>query len=128
MREVLLVAVFGAMGSVSRYAVSEWAGGVFGDRLPFGTLIVNVVGSLLIGFVMHVGLTSGALPQGLRVPVVIGFLGAFTTFSSFSYESMRFFATGNTGAALINMAANLFLCLFATGVGFLVARSVLGTA
>jgi CrcB protein len=128
MREVFLVAVFGAIGSVSRYAVSAWAGGVFGDRLPFGTLIVNVVGSLLIGFIMHVGLASGAIPQGLRVPVVIGFLGAFTTFSSFSYETMRFFSTGNTGAAVVNMAANLILCLFATGAGFLVARAMLDTA
>ena len=127
MREIVLVAVFGAVGSVSRYAVSIWAGSVFGDRLPFGTLIVNVVGSLLIGFIMHVGLSSGAVPHGLRVPVVIGFLGAFTTFSSFSYETMRFFATGHTGAALINMAANLVLCLVATGVGFLVARAILDT-
>lgn len=128
MREVILVAVFGAMGSVSRYAVSQWAGGVFGDRLPIGTLIVNVVGSLLIGFIMHVGLSSDAIPHGMRVPVVIGFLGAFTTFSSFSYETMRFFAAGNTGAALINMATNLVLCLVATGLGFLAARAMLGTA
>ena len=128
MREVLLVAVFGAMGTVSRYAVSLWAGGVFGDRLPYGTLLVNVLGSFLIGFLMHVGLTTDSIPQGLKVPMVVGFLGAFTTFSSFSYETMRFFAAGNTSAALINVAANLVLCLFATGVGFLLARAVLGTA
>jgi CrcB protein len=128
MREIVLVAIFGAVGSVSRYAVSIWAGGVFGDRLPFGTLIVNVVGSLLIGFIMHVGLSSGVIPHGLRVPVVIGFLGAFTTFSSFSYETMRFFAMGNTTAAVLNMATNLILCLLATGLGFLVARIMLDTA
>ncbi len=128
MREVLLIAVFGAVGSVSRYAVTGWLGGAFGDRWPFGTLLVNVLGSLLIGFVMQAGLTSGMIPQVVRVPIVIGFLGAFTTFSSFSYDTMRLFAAGNLSAAILNIVANLCLCLLATTVGFLVARAALGAA
>ncbi len=128
MREIFLVAVFGAFGSVGRYAVSGWLGSVLSDKWPFGTLMVNVLGSLLIGFIMQAGLTSGIVPQALRVPIVIGFLGAFTTFSSFSYETIRLFTEGNVSAAIINVVANLFLCLFATAMGFLIAKAVLGAA
>jgi CrcB protein len=128
MREIVFIAVAGACGSISRYALSGWANRAMNEWLPHGgTLLVNVLGSLIIGFVMQAGLTSGVVPASVRVPIVVGFLGAFTTFSSFSHETVDLFAQGNTGDAVINIVTNLILCLTATLVGFLLAKTVLGT-
>ncbi len=113
------------MGTLSRYGMITLATRTFGDRLPYGTLLVNVLGSLLIGFVMQLGLSSQAIPPSLRVPLVVGFLGAFTTFSTFSYETARYLQAGDWTPALANIGLNLFLCLFATGLGFVAGRVIL---
>lgn len=123
MREILAIAVAGAAGTVGRWALSEWANRLLGERLAYGTLAVNVVGCLLAGIVAEVMLTTDLIPEGWRAPLMVGFLGAFTTFSTFGYETMRYLEAGDWRPAAVNVGANLGLCLGAVWLGFVVARA-----
>jgi CrcB protein len=78
-REIIYIGLAGAMGTLSRYGLGNMATKILGTRFAYSTLLVNVLGSLIIGFVMQVGLLSDAFPRLLRTSVAIGFLGAFTT-------------------------------------------------
>ena len=126
MREALWIAVAGALGALSRYGVSTLVNRHFGDRLAWGTLTVNVVGSLLLGMLMHIGLASNVMPKPLRMAVTVGFLGAFTTFSTFSYETFRYVESGAWGTALINVLANLIPGLLAAWLGLALGRMIVG--
>lgn len=113
------------MGSLSRYGVSQLMLRLCGDKFPYGTLIVNVVGCLLLGLLMELALNSRVLPDNWRVPITVGFLGAFTTFSTFGYETMRFVTSGHYGPALMNIGLNLGVGLLATWTGLVLARLLL---
>lgn len=126
MREVLAIAAMGALGAVSRYAVSGYMYRVFGERLAWGTLAVNVLGSFFLGVLMVVGFQSSALPSVWRVGLGIGFLGAFTTYSTFSYETVRYLEQGAWGSALSNVALNLVLGLAAAAIGLAFGKLVMG--
>jgi CrcB protein len=125
MKTLLLVGAGGFAGAIARYLVSGWIYGLVGTRLPYGTLAVNVAGSLLLGLVAALGTGRiGVVTPELRALVAIGFLGAFTTFSTFSLESFRLLEEGSYLFAAVNMAGNLVLCLAATGAGIAVARTL----
>ena len=126
MLEVLLIACAGGLGAVSRYGLSGLAVRALGNGFPYGTLIVNVLGCFAIGFLMQIGVTSDAIPRAARQAAVLGFLGAFTTFSAFGYETTRYMGDGAWGIAAANAAANLFLCILATVVGAVIGRVVVG--
>lgn len=128
MREALLVTLAGALGSLARYGMSGWAYRALGERFPYGTLVVNVVGSLLIGAVMQVGLNTELISRSARLAIAVGFLGAFTTFSTFSYETVRYLEDGAWWPAGVNAGANLVLCLSAAWAGLRIARSLIGGA
>jgi fluoride exporter len=121
MLNFLLVAVGGAIGSVLRYGVSaadyRWSKGVF----PVSTLIVNVVGSLIIGFLWGL-FDRTAVPSHIRNFVFIGILGGFTTFSSFSLESFNLLRDGELKIAAMNILANNLFGLSFVFVGFFAAR------
>ena len=123
MNQILLVAIGGAIGSVFRYEISTGVYKVLGHAFPYGTLVVNVVGSFLAGvvFVALVGKLAGFSEQ-LRALLLIGFLGGFTTFSAFSLDTILLVQKGELASALLNMALSLALCLGATGLGVLIAR------
>jgi CrcB protein len=127
-RQFLLVALFGAMGAVARYgsglALTHW----LGERFAFATLAVNVLGCFLLAVLAHVGSVTELISPELRVALAVGFLGAFTTFSTFGYETMKFAEDGVWHLALGNVAANLLLGLAAVWGGFAVARFVFGGA
>ena len=125
MRELFALAVAGALGTVSRHGVSTWTRGWLGGRFPYGTLAVNVLGCLLLGFIMEGLVSSEVLPKALRVPVTVGFFGAFTTMSTFGYETMRYMEANAWGTALTNVGANLVLCLAATWLGLYAGRTLL---
>lgn len=118
----LLVAVGGALGAMMRYgaaaAINRWTQSLF----PFGTLAVNVLGCLLIGYVMMSLPRTGEWRESLRLLLVTGMLGGFTTFSSFSWETVGLIEEGRVAYALGNVALSLALCLFATFVGIWLAR------
>lgn len=86
---VLYIALFGALGCLARYFLSGWVYDLIGSVLPYGTLAVNAIGAFLIGLVMEFGLRSTTVSPELRIGLTIGFLGGFTTFSTFSYETFR---------------------------------------
>lgn len=126
MREALLITLAGALGSLARYGMSGWAYRVLGERFPYGTLAVNVVGSLLLGAVMHIGLSTELISRSMRLAIAVGFMGAFTTFSTFSYETVRYLEDGAWWPAGVNVATNLVLSLSAAWAGLRIARSLIG--
>lgn len=128
MREILIVGAAGALGAMARYAVSGWAYELAGTRLPWGTLTVNVAGCFLLGLLMHVSIATTLVPPTWRLALATGFLGALTTFSTFSYETVRELERGSWGAAGANVALNLALGLPATWLGLVIARRMVGGA
>jgi CrcB protein len=125
-RELLLVGLGGALGSVARYATGAWAqrlvpaGPLSG--LPLGTLAVNLIGSLLIGFVAGLVEHRHAPGAGLRLFLVVGLLGGYTTFSAFSLESLVLLRSGQGGLALLNAGIQVGGGLLAAFGGYLLAR------
>lgn len=128
MREILFIGVAGALGALSRYGLSNVANRFISAGFPWGTLVVNVVGCFLIGYVMHVGLTTDLVPAAWRLAITVGFLGGLTTFSSFSYETVGLLTEGAWLAAVGNIVANLALGISATLLGFGLGRLTLGAA
>ena len=118
MRELFWVGVGGFFGAVARYLVSVWARG-WAEHFPVGTLAANVLGSFALGFFASV--FSG---DAFRLTVLVGFLGSFTTFSAFSYESVLLWQSGRWSAFLLNAALNVFVCLAAAAFGIAVGRAV----
>ena len=112
----LLVAVGGAAGAALRYLVDGRARALFGQRFPAGTLVVNVVGSLLLG-----ALTGAAVAQPVAALLGTGLCGALTTYSTFGAETVRLLAERRAGAAALNVAANVVLALAAATVGYVSA-------
>ena len=113
------VALGGAAGACARYMVGNIAAR-FGD-VPFGTLIVNVTGSLVLGVIAGLTLQGSTLPEPLRLGLTVGFLGAYTTFSTYAVETVMLAERG-LGPLLINVLANNVLALLAAAVGFLAAH------
>lgn len=126
MRIVLLLAGAGALGSLSRYGLGGLVQRIAGAGFPYGTLVINVLGCLAIGFIMQIALNSNIMSATTRVVITIGFLGAFTTFSSFSYETVRLLENGAWLSAILNISGNLFLGLLATVFGIAIGRATLG--
>jgi fluoride exporter len=128
LRDILFLALAGALGALSRYGLSGLSQRILGTGFPYGTLIINVLGSLLIGYIMQLGLNSDIIPRSLRVIITIGFLGAFTTFSTFSYETVKFLEEGSWFLSIINIVANVGLSILATLLGMFFGRITLGGA
>jgi len=119
----LIIATGGAFGAVSRYALSVAAEKYNTSAFPFGTFLVNVVGSLLIGVVFVLLMERFPLDQQIRPLVIVGFLGAFTTFSAFSLEVVLLLQQGNYSTASWYMAMSVITCVFATWAGMNLART-----
>ena len=119
---ILAVAAGGALGAVARYLASGWVARLApGSRFPWGTLVVNVSGAFVLGVVMA-ATTSGRLSMSpaARTFVTIGVLGAFTTFSTFSYETLEAIRLRDWGLGLANVMASLVVGLAACWVGLMV--------
>lgn len=121
---VALIAVFGALGCLVRYFLAGWVYDLLGRGFPYGTLVVNVVGAFLIGFVMELGLRSTLVPVSLRAGLTIGFLGGLTTFSTFSYETFKLLEDGELLHAGVNVLASVATCVVLTWLGILAAKSI----
>ena len=122
MREILLIAAFGAVGAVARYGCGVAMHAWLGSRFAWGTLAVNVLGCLLIGVLMGQSDSSVLISRELRLALVVGFLGAFTTFSAFGYETLRFLNAGQPNLALFNVAGNVVLGCGAVWLGMQLNR------
>jgi len=122
--QLLTISLFGALGCLSRYLVSGWAYGLFGRSLPYGTLAVNVAGSFLLGLVMEGSLRSTLLSPEVRMGITTGFMGGFTTFSTFSYETVRLIEEGSLLQAGANILLNVVVCILCAGAGIYLARQL----
>ena len=122
--QVIVIATGGAIGALLRYWMSIWVYSFAGQDFPYGTLAVNVSGSLLIGF-LYILIERMGLGIEWRAALLIGLIGAYTTFSSFSLETLNLFEQGEQLKAAMNIGLSVVLCLFATWLGILAARQLL---
>jgi CrcB protein len=123
----LWICLGGAIGTGARYLLSGWVARRVGTFFPYGTLAVNLVGSFLIGAVMHVSLTTAQLSPDSRVVLVIGVLGGFTTYSGFNYETLQYFRDGAWLIGFANVLVMIGGCLAAGIAGLASARWLVGS-
>jgi CrcB protein len=118
----LLICAGGAAGTGARYLVSSGMVRWLGPGFPAGTLTVNVAGSFLVGAIMDLGIRYGALGPELRLILTAGVLGGFTTYSSFNYETLSYFARGSWGLGIAYLLATVLGCFAAAMLGIAAAR------
>lgn len=111
MQKILVVGLGGFIGASLRYIISKNSSTVFGGQFAYGTLIVNVVGGILIGFILELTTFTDFISPNMKLFLTTGIMGGLTTFSTFSYETITFFSNGNYFLASINIVLNLFLSL-----------------
>ena len=125
MERILLVALGGATGSVMRYLTSIVAARWFGADFPYGTLIVNLFGAFVIRLVQELGPGSLLIPDTTRLFLTIGMMGGLTTYSTFSYETVRPMAIGAWHQAWINICVTTVICLCLCFLGIACGRLLL---
>ena len=119
----LLICAAGGIGTGARYLLATAVTRAFGN-FPFGTLAVNVLGSFLASVLMVLALERSALSPDLRLILVTGVLGGFTTYSSFNYETLHLAQSGAVGLAVVNVVATVIACLLAGIAGIWIARAL----
>ena len=124
MRTIFGIAVLAAVGAIARHLVDGWVANRFGTAFPVGTLVVNVSGCLLLGFLFPLLTERVTVDPSLRFALTTGFVGAYTTFSTFSLETVRLLQDGELGAAVLNVGASVALGLIAVYAGLVIARAV----
>ncbi|MCL1065543.1 fluoride efflux transporter CrcB [Shewanella olleyana] len=117
MTNIMFVALGGSIGAVFRYVISILMLQLFGSSFPFGTLLVNILGSFLMGIVYAIGLETSHLSPEIKAMVGVGLLGALTTFSTFSNETLLLMQEGLFVKAILNVLLNVILCIFMVYVG-----------
>ena len=124
MSQVLAIAAGGATGALMRYWFSGAVYALLGRTFPYGTLAVNVLGSLLMGILYILFLERMTVSPELRAALLIGFLGAFTTFSTFSIETMNLIEQADYLKAGLNMVVSVLACVVACWIGLLIGRQL----
>jgi CrcB protein len=122
--QLLLVGVGGALGSMLRFAASTAVHSLLGRAFPWGTLFVNVSGSFIMGALYVLLVERAALGPEWRALLMVGVMGGYTTFSSFSIETLNLIEGGDLTKAFANMAASLVACLIAVWFGMMLGRQV----
>jgi len=123
-KQLLVIAAGGAVGALMRYGMSNAVYAMLGRSFPYGTLAVNVFGSLLMGFLFVLLIERSTFDVLWRSAILIGGLGAFTTFSTFSIETLNLIENGSVTLALLNMLLSVALCIIAVWLGVAVARQM----
>jgi len=122
---IWLVALGGALGSVSRFLLGPALQRAFDATFPVGTLFINVVGSLILGFVLGLAAEGVDVRPEARAFIAIGFCGGFTTFSTFSYEAVRLLEDGEGSRAALYIMASVVLSIGAAFIGLVAARQLI---
>ena len=126
MFKLFLISLGGAIGTGARYLITVGSVHFFGATFPYGTWIVNLAGSFLMGFLMQFELASDFLPVTTRIFLATGVLGGFTTYSSFNYEVIRYFQNGHYGKGMFYLFFMLLSCFAAGFIGLILAKKLTG--
>lgn len=121
MLKYLVVGVGGFLGAIARYIVATYIGSRYGVRFPYGTFVINISGSFLIGFIVAL-LARTTASQYWRYLIPIGFIGAYTTFSTFEYETLRAVQDGQLTTGLLNVALSVVVGFVAVWAGAAIGR------
>lgn len=124
MNEILVISLGAILGANARWIISRYAARILGPVFPYGTLVINVSGSFVVGFFMIWATERVLLDPRWRLLVVVGFCGAFTTFSSFAFETTAYFEQGQWLLMSANFLSNNLLCLAAVLAGRALARAL----
>lgn len=124
MQQIIAIAAGGAGGAVMRFLVSGWIYAWFGRSFPYGTLGVNVIGSFLMGFLFIALIERFNVGPEWRAVLLVGFLGAFTTFSTFSLETLNLIEDGEMLKAMLNIIVSVIACIAAAAVGMYLGRQL----
>lgn len=119
---LVLLAAGGALGAVARYLVQGWVQDLAGGRFPWGTLVVNVSGSFLLGIVFALAMDRAVLSPEVRVPLMVGFIGSYTTFSTLMLESWVLVEEGDLVRMMADLAGSVLIGMVAVVAGLAVGR------
>jgi CrcB protein len=120
----LMVGVGGFLGSVLRFWLGTFIGGRLGARFPYGTFVINVTGSFLVGMVLTVLATKAHWSPNWQYLIPIGFIGGYTTFSAFEYETLRLFQDGQLLTAILNIALSVVVGFVGVWIGAIAGRVI----
>jgi CrcB protein len=123
---LLYICLGGALGTGARYLLSGALLRALGPSFPVGTLAVNVIGSFLLSLIMQLSLATTAISPTVRLVLTTGFLGGFTTYSTFNYESLSYFEQGAWGLGLLDVSVTVFACMAAGVLGLWSGRALGG--
>jgi len=124
METILLISVGAILGANARYWLSSWVASRWGAGFPYGTMIINITGSFLIGLFLTLATERLSLDPRWRFFIVVGFLGSYTTFSTFTYESYNLLINGQWFPGLVNLLGSAILGVLAVGLGVFLGQSV----
>lgn len=120
--KLLIIGLGGFLGAILRYLISKTAVDIFGYTISYGTLIVNVAGSFALGLFYTLAIDKLVISENIRFFIGVGFLGAFTTFSTFSVESIHLFEDGHFMLSALNIILNITLSLAGAALGIIIAK------
>ncbi|HMK61389.1 MAG TPA: fluoride efflux transporter CrcB [Dissulfurispiraceae bacterium] len=123
-RNMFIVGVGGFLGAIARYLIAVWIGQAWGRSFPLGTFVINVSGSFLIGLLMTLFTERYAVDPALRLLFVVGFLGAYTTFSTFEYETGKLIEDSEWLFAALNVLLSVIVGYAGLKIGELIAKMI----
>ncbi len=124
LEKILLISAGAVFGANARYWIGDWAAQKWGAAFPFGTVLINITGSLLIGLFLTVTTERFLIDPRWRLLIVVGFLGAYTTFSTFSFESFQLFSREQWLFAFLNAFGSTVAGILAVGLGVFLGKSL----
>lgn len=124
MYKITLVGLGGFIGASSRYLITTLASRLISSNFPYGTFLVNIIGCFLIGVIMELYYKFGVMSDNFRLFVLTGILGGLTTFSTFSNDTIELLSRGKTYIAILNVSANVILCLLGVWIGKLIIQGL----
>ncbi|MEM5773650.1 MAG: fluoride efflux transporter CrcB [Anaerolineaceae bacterium] len=124
MEKFLIISLGAVLGANTRYWVSDWAARKLGSGFPYGTLIINITGSLLLGFFLTLATEKLALDPRWRLLIAIGFFGSYTTFSTYTYESLNLMLGGQWLPGLANLLGSAAVGILAAAAGMYLGKLI----
>lgn len=126
MQAIVLIGLGSVLGASARYAITTWVANRIGVEFPYGTLLVNLSGSFLLGILLAAGSARLGIGDEARLLAGTGFIGAYTTYSTFAYETVALLRRGKTVAALVNIGGNVILGIAVAAAGILLGTRFAG--